>query len=138
MSENKHPFNAISELIDTFNNERNSMTAEELQDLRELISYNLFLLSDSAALAISKYEAKDYERKSLQAERIEHYRNSIDDRTGKNYTISDAERLARLELKDIEKEVVEALRQKERVKIIIIAVQQILNSLSSRISQINK
>src|SRR5690554_1778537 len=138
MSENKHPFNAISELIDTFNNERNSMTTEELQNLRELISYNLFLLSDSAALAISKYEAKDYERKSLQAERIEYYRNSIDDRTGKNYTISDAERLARLELKDIEKEVVEALRQKERVKIIIIAVQQILNSLSSRISQINK
>lgn len=138
MSENKHPFHAISDLVDIFNNERNSMTTEELQDLRESLSYNLFLLSDSASLAVSKYEAKDYERKALQAERIEYYRNSIDSRTGKNHTISDAERLARLELKDIEKEVVEALRQKERVRIIITAVQQILNSISSRISQINK
>jgi|SRR5690606_2375808 len=138
-SEDKeHPFFILSGLIDKFNTSRNSMTIEELQDLRENIALNLFYISDSAAQAISRYEAKSYERKSLQAEKEEEYRNSIDERTGKPYTVADSERLARLELKKIEKEEVEAYRQKERVKIILLAVQQILNSISSRINQISK
>lgn len=135
---NTHPFLILSELIDRFNSQRNSMTVEELQDLRENIALNLFYISDSAAQAIANYDAKTYERKSLQAEKEEYFRNEIDDRTNKVYTVADSERLARLELKEIEKQEVEALRQKERVRIVLSAVQQILNALSGRISQLSK
>lgn len=135
---NTHPFFVLSSLIDKFNSERNSMSIEELQDLRENIALNLFYISDSAAQAVANYDAKTYERKSLQAEKEEMYRNEIDDRTGKVHTVADSERLARLQLKDVEKEEVEALRQKERIRIILSAVQQILNSLSGRINQLSK
>lgn len=135
---NKHPFHELSKLIDKFNEERDSMTVEQLQDLRENISLNLFYISDSASQAIANYDAKIYERKSLQAEREETYRNMIDERTNKTYTVADSERLARIELKDVEKKEVEALRQKERVRIILTAVQQVLNSLSGRINQLSK
>ena len=136
--DNKHPFFILSSLIDSFNKGRNSMTVNELQDLRENIALNLFYLSDSAAQAISEYDSKVYQRKSLQAEKEEKYRNEIDERTNKVHTIADAERLARLELKTAEEEEIEALRKKERIRIILSAVQQILNSISGRINQLTK
>ena len=49
MATETHPFYKLSELIDTFNENRNRMTAQELQDLRENISLNLFYLSDSVS-----------------------------------------------------------------------------------------
>ena len=137
-SNNTHPFHQLSELIEEYSSNKNNMTVEELQDLRENISLNLFYISSDAAQAIANYDSKDYKRKRKQAEREEYYRSDTDNRTGKNYTVADSERLARLDLKEVEEEVVEALRQKERVRIIITAVQQILNALSSRISQLNK
>lgn len=137
-SNNTHPFYQLSELIDEYSNNKDNMTVKELQDLRENISLNLFYISSDAAQAIANYDAKDYKRKRLQAERENYYRNDTDVKTGKIYTVADSERLARLDLKEVEEEVVEALRQKERVRIIITAVQQILNAISSRISQLNK
>lgn len=137
-SKKRNAFQELSENIDKFNKGRDSMTVEELQDLRETISLNLFYLSDQASQAIANYDAKNYERKSLQAEREESYRCKIDPRTNKTYTVADSERLARIELKEAEKKEVEALRQKERVRIILTAVHQILNSLSGRINQLSK
>ena len=63
MAVNTHPFFVLSELIDKFNKERNNMNVDELQELRENISLNLFYISDDAAKAISNYDAKAYERK---------------------------------------------------------------------------
>lgn len=131
-------FEQMSELIGKFNNDKSNMTVNELQTLREDISLCLFYLSDDASRAISNYESNDFKRKQLQAEKETLYRDSVDDKTGKPYTIADAERKARLELKDIEKKLVESCRQKERVKIILNAVREILNAISSKINQLNK
>lgn len=136
--ESTHPFYKLSELIDTFNSNRNSMILQELQDLRENIALNSFYMSDDSAKAIANYDAKDYERKRIFAEREENYRNQIDERTNKNFNVADSERLARIDLKQIDEETVVALRQKERVRIIITAVNQILNAISGRITQLSK
>ena len=138
MATETHPFYKLSELIDTFNDNRNRMTAQELQDLRENIALNSFLMADSAAKAIANYDSKEYERKRFYAEKEEFFRNEIDERTGKCHNVADSERKARLEAKTIDEETIEALRQKEKVRIILSAVNQILNSIAARINQLSK
>ncbi len=133
-----HPFFILSELIDTFNSDRNSMTLQELQDLRENIALNLFYLSDSVSMTIANAESKDYDRKRFYAEKEEFYRNEIDIKTGKNYNVADSERKARLDSKKVDDDCAFAFKQKERARLIVVAVQQILNSISGRISQITK
>jgi hypothetical protein len=133
-----HPFYKLSELIGHYNTDRNSLDIKQLQDLRENIALNLFLMSDSAAKAISNFDAKEYERRRFYAEREEFYRNDIDERTGKNFNVADSERKARLDAKQIDDETIEALRQKEKVRIILNAVNQILNSIAARTGQLNK
>lgn len=136
--ENKNPFDEISDLVLFFKNSKEDLDIAELQKLREDMSLALFYLSDQASRAIANYEAKDYERKQEQA-RIElSYRSKVDEKTGRNFSTAESEKLARLELKTFEKNVVESLRQKERVRIIITAVKEILNSISSKINQLNR
>ena len=131
-------FSQMSDLIQKFNNEKLDMTVTELQTLREDISLCLFYLSDDAAKAIANYESNDFKRKQLQAEKETKYRESIDPKTNKNYTVADSERKARLELKDIEQKLSESCRQKERAKIVLNAVREILNAISSKINQLSK
>lgn len=133
-----HPFYKLSSLIDTYNTERNLLDVKGLQDLRENVSLTLFYLSDDASKAIANFDAKEYERRRFYADREEYYRNDVDERTGKNFNVADSERKARLDAKQIDEETVTALRQKERVRIIINATNQILNSISGRISQLSK
>ena len=133
-----HPFYKLSELIDKFNTERNSLDLRGLQDLRENISLNLFLIADSAAKAIANYDAKEYERRRFYSLKEESYRNSIDERTGKNHNVADSERLARIDAEKIDNETIEALRQKEKVRILLNAINQILNSVAARINQLSK
>jgi hypothetical protein len=133
-----HPFYVLSELIDKFNTGRNSMTLQELQDLRENLALNLFYLSDSVSMTIANAESKDYDRKRFYAEKEEYYRNEIDERTGKNYNVADSERKARLDSKKVDDDCAFAFKQKERARLIVVAVQQILNSISGRISQLTK
>lgn len=133
-----HPFYKLSELIDIFNQSRNSMTLQELQDLRENIALNLFYLSDSVSQTIANAESKDYDRKRFYAEKEEYFRNEIDDRTGKVHNVADSERLARLQSKEVDDACAFAFKQKERARLVVLAVQQILNSISGRISQISK
>jgi hypothetical protein len=133
-----HPFYRLSELIDKYSKERNTLDIKQLQDLREDVALTFFYLSDDAAKAIANFDAKEYERRRFYADREEHYRNDVDERTGKNFNVADSERKARLDAKQIDEETVTALRQKERVRIIINATNQILNSISGRISQLTK
>lgn len=138
MSDEQHPFYEMSDLIDIYNTQRENLDLKQLQELRENIALQLFYLSSDAALAIANYEAKDYERKRYYAEKEEYYRNELDDRTGKNRNVADSERLARISAKNIDEETIHALRQKERVRIILNAVNQILNAISGRIAQLSK
>ncbi len=138
MATETHPFYKLSELIDTFNENRNRMTAQELQDLRENISLNLFYLSDSVSQTIANAESNDYARKRFYAEKEEYYRNQIDERTNKYYNVADSERLARLDAKEVDEACAFAFKQKERARLVVIAVQQILNSISARVNQLSK
>lgn len=137
MLDTKH-YTELTSLIDKFNKERNTSTITELQTLREDMALTFFYLSDFSSRCIANYDSKDYERKRFYAEKEEQHRNEVDERTGKNYNVADSERLARIEGKEIDEETSDALRQKEKIRIVTIATQQILNSISARINQLNK
>lgn len=133
-----HPFYHLSDLIDKYNQERNTLDLKQLQDLREDIALTLFYMSDSCAQTIANAESKDYDRKRFYAEREETYRKEIDERTNKHYNVSDSERLARLDSKEVDDACAFAFKQKERARLVVLATQQILNSISGRIAQLTK
>lgn len=133
-----HPFYRLSDLIDKYNEQRNTLDVKELQDLREDLALQLFYMSDSCAQTIANAESKDFDRKRHYAEREEFYRKDIDNRTGKNYNVADSERLARLDSKEVDDACAFAFKQKERARLVVLATQQILNSLSGRIAQLTK
>jgi hypothetical protein len=133
-----HPFYKLTELIDTFNKERNNLDLRGLQDLRENIALTLFYLSDSVSMTIANAESNDFLRKRFYAEKEEFYRNSIDERTGKLHNVADSERKARLDCKEVDDNCAHAFKQKERARLVVLATQQILNSISGRIAQLTK
>lgn len=135
MSEEQHPFFRLTELIQEYDKNKNSYDAEELQNIRENISLTLFYLADSASKAISNFDSADYERKRNYAELIEEHR--YDDDGNKN-TVAVTESLARIANKEKEEALVEALRQKEKVRIILSSTNQILNAISSRLNMIKQ
>lgn len=135
MAEEKHPFIELSEVINDYKINRDSFDANKLQDTREKIALLLFYLSDSVSTAISNFDRADWERKRNYAELIEENKW---DKDGNKNTVAVTESLARIANEEKEKEVVEALRQKERVKIIMSASQQILHAISSRLHMIQK
>lgn len=135
MSEEQHPFFRLTELIQEYDKNKNSYDSEELQNIRENISLTLFYLADSASKAISNFDSADYERKRNYAELIEEHR--YDDEGNKN-TVAVTESLARIANKEKEEALVEALRQKEKVRIILSSTNQILNAISSRLNMIKQ
>jgi hypothetical protein len=137
MLDTKH-YTELSNLIDKFNIERNSLDLKGLQTLREDIALTFFYIADFSARCIANFDAKDYDRKRFYSIKETEYRSQTDVTTGKKYTIADVERMARMEAKDYDNATVDALRQKEKMRIINTATQQILNSLSSRIQQFSK
>lgn len=138
MAEKNTAFHDLSELIDKFNTQRETMTVNELQELRENIALSVFYMSDDASKAVANSESKDFERKRFYAEREEHYRNLVDERTGKYFNVADSERKARLDAQKIDEACAFAVKQKERVRLVILATQQILNSIAMRINQLSK
>lgn len=135
MADRPHPFIELSNLIDKYKENKDSFDVKQLQTMREDISLCLFYLSDSVSVAISNYDKTDWARKHNYAQLIED--NKYDDEGQKN-TVAVTESIARIKNEEHELKVVEALRQKERVKIIISSTNQILNAISSRLSQISK
>lgn len=131
----KHPFLRLTDLIEDYDKNKNSYDAEMLQDLRENISLTLFYLADSASIAVSNYDAADFERKRNYAELIEEHRY---DENGNKNTVSVTESLARIYNKEKEEAVIEALRQKKKIDIILSATNQILNAISSRLNMIKQ
>lgn len=136
MSEKReHPFIRLSKLIEDYDNNKNTYDADKLQDIRENISLTLFYLADFASKAISGFDAADYERKRNYAELIEYHRYDED---GNRNTVAVTESLARIGNKEKEEAVVEALRQKEKIRVILSSVNQVLNAISSRLNMIKQ
>lgn len=130
---NKHPFVRLTELIQEYDENKESYDVHKLQLLREEISINLFYMSESAAEALSNYDFAEHARKTKTAEREQHYHTQLGS-NGKAMTVSEASNLARIDCKEEVEKCKETLRQKKRVEIVLSSVQQILNALSTRIS----
>lgn len=125
----------LNSLIDDYSENRESYNAEKLQELRESISLQLFYLSDSFSEYISNYDRADHIRKSKMAEREQFWRTEKGE-DGKAMTIAEAANRARIECATEVEDCKEALRKKKRAEIVLMAVQQILNSISSRLNMI--
>ena len=135
MAEEKHPFTRLTELIEEYKQNKESFDANKLQSLREDIALTLFYLSDSASQSIANYDAAEHVRKSKMAEREQFYRNDTDNE-GKRITATEAQNLARIDCRAEVEVSKNALRQKERVRIILSSTNQILNAIASRINTI--
>lgn len=133
----KHPFLVLSDLIKKYSENKDSFDVEQLQTMREDISLQLFYLADSVGVAISNYDMKDWERKRNYSELIEKYRQETDE-DGKKYTVAVVESKARIENKEKELEVCEALRQKEKIRLIVSSTTHILHAISSRLNIIDR
>lgn len=131
----KHPFKRLEELIDDYSENRLSFDIDKLQNIREDISICLFKLSDSASKALSNYDEAEHVRKMKMAERENYYKGTTDD-DGKRLTVAESQNLARLDCKEEVEDCKEALRQKERVRIILSSTNAILNAIASRLTMI--
>lgn len=131
----EHPFTKLSKLIDKYYENKSSFDSEKLQEIREDISLSLFYLSDSASIALSNYDYAEHARKSKAADREQFHRGYTDD-DGKRMTVSEAQNLARIDCKKEVEACKEALRQKERIKIILSSTNAILNAIASRLQMI--
>ena len=135
MSIKSNPFKELSNLIDKYAENKDHYDVENLQNIREDISLCLFYLSSDYAKAVSNFDRADWERKRNYAELIEQNKYAED---GSKNTVVQIESLARIANKEKEEEVVEAIRQKERARLIVSSTTQILNAISSKIQQLNK
>lgn len=133
MSNKKHPFIRLKELIEEYDRNRESYDVNKLQGLREELSINLFLMADSASIALSNYDFAEHTRKTKTAEREQYYHTQLGS-NGKAMTVSEAGNLARIDCKEEVEACKETLRQKKKVEITLSAVSQILNALSTRIA----
>lgn len=131
----KNAFHKLNLLIDEYSDNKDTYDIEKLQDIRESIALQLFYLSSDYAIAISNFDAADWDRKRNYAELIE--KNKLDKDGNKN-TVAVVESLARIENKEYELAVVEALRQKERAKLAVSATTQIINAIASKITQLKQ
>lgn len=131
--EKVQPFIRLTQLIEDYDQNKESYDVSKLQLLREEISINLFYMSDSASTALSNYDFAEHSRKTKAAEREQFYHTQTGS-NGKSMTVAEASNLARLDCKDEVEKCKETLRQKKRVEIVLSAVSQILNALSTRIA----
>lgn len=131
----KHPFLELSDIIDKYKKNRLSFDVKQLQDIREQISLTLFYLSDSASQALSQQEGADFDRKRHYAERIDFWKNETDE-DGKRYTVAASEAKSRIDNEEYEATYVEATRKQQRVRIILEATRHIINSIASRLNNI--
>lgn len=129
----KDSWTILNSLIEDYSENRESFDLDKLQSVREKISLQLFFLSDVFAEYISDYDRREHIRKSKAAEREQFWRGQKDD-DGKAMTIAEAANRARTECHQEVEDCKEALRKKKRAEIVLTAVQQILNSISSRLN----
>ena len=62
--ERAHPFLRLTQLVEEYDDNKESYDVNKLQLLREEISINLFYMSDSASTALSNYDFAEHARKT--------------------------------------------------------------------------
>jgi len=134
MSEKKHPIVEITELVSHYDDNKDNLDIMGLTKLREALAIALLQSAEFYSDLRSGAEAADYNRKQQFASLVESRRGSVDEASGKNYTATQLENLARIDNKVNEDAHVEANKRYYRIRLIIDSVNQILNSISSRIN----
>lgn len=131
MESTANKFEYLTSLIEQYDKEKDSFDLKKMQELRDNISLNLFYLSDAFSAALSNYNMAEHNRKIKMASSTLKYRDQ-------GFTLSESENKSRIDCKQEAQEETKALKQKERVRIILSTCTHILNSISSRIKILEK
>lgn len=131
-----HPIEKLSTLVDRYNEKKDSFDIEELQDIRDDISNNLYLSADFMSDTRVGSEAAQYNYKKCCAEYAEDLEGKINSKTNKKYTRETIKSKTIIHCSKSYDEVLEANRKYYKVKIVEDSIKQILNSISSRINNI--
>jgi len=120
--------------VDSYNENKNDLTVEQLQDLRDDISISLVGLAGHFADCKMSADAAEYVRKSKIADVKEGLTGGFDERTGKKYTASSTGDQALLKAnKEYAKERL-ANREFDYIRKIFDAANAVMNSMASRIN----
>ena len=127
----------LTESIGLYNENRNSFDKKELQDVRDKVSLSLFYLSDFYSATRAESEAAEFNKKMCLAQTEESLRGKINEVSNKAMTREQIINESRILCKDEEEKLIEANRKYYKIRMIVETASQILNSIASRINQIN-
>ena len=131
----RNAFLELTQLLQENEEKRETFDVKEIIDMREKISLTLFYLSDPISRAYAEYEEASYNRKRNFSQLVADLTGSVGE-DGKKIGVTLANELARVKNEEFEKIEVESLRAKDRARIVLEATKQILNAISSRMSNI--
>jgi len=127
----------LTDSINQYNEKRNSFDKRELQDVRDKVSLSLFYLSDFYSATRAESEAAEFNKKMCLAQTEESLRGKVNEISNKAMTREQIINESRILCKDEEEKLIEANRKYYKIRMIIETATQILNSIASRINQIN-
>jgi hypothetical protein len=127
----------LTAAIEQYNEKRASFDKKELQEIRDRVSLSLFYLSDFYSSCRAEAEAAEFARKLCLAKTEEELRGRISQETGKAMTREQIINEARISCAERDGELVEADRKYYKIRMIVETATQILNSIASRINQLN-
>ena len=127
----------LTDSINMYNEKRNSFDKRELQDVRDKVSLSLFYLSDFYSATRAESEAAEFNKKMCLAQTEESLRGKVNEISNKAMTREQIINESRILCKDEEEKLIEANRKYYKIRMIIETATQILNSIASRINQLN-
>lgn len=127
----------LTDSINMYNEKRNSFDKRELQDVRDKVSLSLFYLSDFYSATRAESEAAEFNKKMCLAQTEESLRGRVNEISQKAMTREQIINESRILCKDEEEKLIEANRKYYKIRMIIETSTQILNSIASRINQLN-
>jgi hypothetical protein len=133
-----HPTFILAELVRDYSENKDTYDIEKLISLRENLALNLFYLADFYSDIRSYSEGADFKRKQAVAKAELDLVGEINPETGKKYTQNQLQAQARVNTEKFEKEMVDCNRKYYKVRLMVESTNQILNAISSRISNITK
>jgi hypothetical protein len=127
----------LTNAINTYNDNRHSFDKNGLQDIRDRVSLSLFYLSDFYSMTRADAEAAEFNKKLCLAQTEESLRGRINGDTNKPMNREQLINESRILCQSKELDMIEANRKYYKIRMIVETATQILNSIASRINQLN-